>query len=140
MARSQLEWEDVSQYEEVKGYGQQVWKHQGTYYLVTNEGGIAEQRVVYELPYDLFQLLEQGKRNLGEIAFKLQDGYWPPTEEEKNRIMKERAKDRPMVLISNPKNQMLFTQEELEKLIPIAEQKWIDWKGKLPDDYVSPLK
>ncbi|HEL0021023.1 TPA: hypothetical protein TVB72_001468 [Streptococcus equi subsp. zooepidemicus] len=140
MERSQLTWEDVSQYEEVKGYGQQVWKHQGTYYLVTNEGGIAEQRVVYELPYDLFQLLEQGKRNLGEIAFKLQDGYWPPTEEEKNRIMRERAKDRPMVLISNPKNQMLFTQEELSKLIPIAEQKWINWKGKLPDDYVSPLK
>ncbi|HEK9982962.1 hypothetical protein KUF89_01310 [Streptococcus equi subsp. zooepidemicus] len=140
MARSQLEWEDVSQYEEVKGYGQRVWKRQGTYYLVTNEGGIAEQRVVYELPYDLFELLEQGKRNLGEIAFKLRYDCWPPTEEEKNRIMRERAKDRPMVLISNPKNQMLFTQEELSKLIPIAEQKWINWKGKLPDDYVSPLK
>ena len=34
----------------------------------------------------------------------------------------------------------LFTQEELETLIPLAEQKWIDWRGKLPDDYVSPLK
>ena len=44
------------------------------------------------------------------------------------------------MLISNPKNQLLFTQEELEELIPIAEQQWIDWKGKLPDDYVSPLK
>ncbi|SQF81997.1 Uncharacterised protein [Streptococcus equi subsp. zooepidemicus] len=117
-----------------------MWKRQGTYYLVTNEGGIAEQRVVYELPYDLFELLEQGKRNLGEIAFKLRYDCWPPTEEEKNRIMRERAKDRPMVLISNPKNQMLFTQEELSKLIPIAEQKWINWKGKLPDDYISPLK
>jgi len=29
---------------------------------------------------------------------------------------------------------------ELERLIPLAEQKWIDWRGKLPDDYVSPLK
>ena len=88
MEHSQLTWEEVSQYEEVKGYGQQVWKHKGEYYLVTNEGGIAEQRVVYELPYDLFQLLEQGKRNLGEIAFKLQDGYWPPTEEEKKKAKK----------------------------------------------------
>ncbi|HEL1061230.1 TPA: hypothetical protein TVE80_000605 [Streptococcus equi subsp. zooepidemicus] len=140
MARSQLEWEDVSQYEEVKGYGQRVWKHQGKYYFVAEEGGIAVQRVVYELPYDLFELLEQGKRNLGEIAFKSRYDCWPPTEEEKNRIMRERAKDRPMVLISNPKNQMLFTQEELSKLIPIAEQKWINWKGKLPDDYISPLK
>ena len=35
---------------------------------------------------------------------------------------------------------MTFTQEELERLIPLAEQMWIDWRGKLPDDYVSPLK
>ncbi|HEL0247143.1 TPA: hypothetical protein TUD09_001402 [Streptococcus equi subsp. zooepidemicus] len=140
MERSQLEWEDVSQYEEVKGYGQQVWKHQGEYYLVREEGGIAVQRVVYKLPNELFQLLDSGRKSLLEIDFYVKNGCWPSTEEEKNRIMKERAKDRPMVLISNPKNQMLFTQEELRKLIPIAEQKWIDWKGKLPDDYVSPLK
>ncbi|HEL0004652.1 hypothetical protein [Streptococcus equi] len=140
MARSQLTWEDVSQYEEIKGYGQQVWKHQGEYYLVTNEGGIAEQRVVYELPYDLFQLLEQGKRNLGEIAFKLQDGYWPPTEEEKRESEKQFVEKGLTPLIANPKSRDLFTQEELRKLIPIAEQKWIDWKGKLPDDYISPLK
>ncbi|AEJ24466.1 TPA: hypothetical protein TUM56_001518 [Streptococcus equi subsp. zooepidemicus] len=140
MERSQLTWEDVSQYEEIKGYGQQVWKHQGEYYLVTNEGGIAEQRVVYELPYDLFQLLEQGKRNLGEIAFKLQDGYWPPTEEEKRESEKQFVEKGLTPLIANPKSRDLFTQEELRKLIPIAEQKWIDWKGKLPDDYISPLK
>ncbi|HEL0697234.1 hypothetical protein [Streptococcus equi] len=140
MERSQLTWEEVSQYEEVKGYGQQVWKHQGEYYLVTNEGGIAEQRVVYELPYDLFQLLEQGKRNLGEIAFKLQDGYWPPTEEEKRESEKQFVEKGLTPLIANPKSRDLFTQEELRKLIPIAEQKWIDWKGKLPDDYISPLK
>ncbi|MDI5900544.1 hypothetical protein, partial [Streptococcus equi] len=133
-------WEDVSQYEEVKGYGQQVWKHQGTYYLVTNEGGIAEQRVVYELPYDLFQLLEQGKRNLGEIAFKLRYDCWPPTEEEKRASDKAFLQRSPIALIADPTSWELFTQEELRKLIPIAEQKWIDWKGKLPDDYVSPLK
>ena len=43
-------------------------------------------------------------------------------------------------LIASPKSWELFTQEELETLIPLAEQKWIDWRGKLPDDYVSPLK
>ncbi len=43
-------------------------------------------------------------------------------------------------LIANPKSWELFSQEELERLIPLAEQKWIDWRGKLPDDYVSPLK
>ncbi|KIS12505.1 hypothetical protein AT51_00814 [Streptococcus equi subsp. zooepidemicus Sz57] len=128
MERSQLEWEDVNQYEEVKGYGQRVWKHQGEYYLVREEGGIATQRVVYNLPNELFQLLDSGRKSLLEIDFYVKNNCWPPTEEEKNRIMKARAKDRPMVLISNPKNQMLFTQEELRKLIPIAEQRWIDWK------------
>ena len=34
----------------------------------------------------------------------------------------------------------LFTQEELKKLIPIAEQKLIDLRGKFPDDDVSALK
>lgn len=32
------------------------------------------------------------------------------------------------------------TLEELEELIPIAEEQWIESEGKLPDDYVSPLK
>ncbi|HEL0020990.1 TPA: hypothetical protein TVS34_001682 [Streptococcus equi subsp. zooepidemicus] len=140
MARSQLEWEDVSQYEEVKGYGQRVWKHQGKYYFVAEEGGIAVQRVVYELPYDLFELLESGERSLGDVHSKLQDGNWPPTEEEKKELEKNAIRKSPTVLIDIPRFREYFTQEELKELIPIAEQQWIDWKGKLPDDYVSPLK
>ncbi|HEL0443745.1 TPA: hypothetical protein TVS37_001744 [Streptococcus equi subsp. zooepidemicus] len=140
MARSQLEWEDVSQYEEVKGYGQRVWKHQGEYYFVAEEGGIAVQRVVYELPYDLFELLESGERSLGDVHSKLQDGNWPPTEEEKKELEKNAIRKSPTVLIDIPRFREYFTQEELKELIPIAEQQWIDWKGKLPDDYVSPLK
>ncbi|HEK9982711.1 TPA: hypothetical protein TUU08_001844 [Streptococcus equi subsp. zooepidemicus] len=140
MEHSQLTWEEVSQYEEVKGYGQQVWKHQEIYYLVTNEGGIAEQRVVYELPYDLFELLESGERSLGDVHSKLQDGNWPPTEEEKKELEKNAIRKSPTVLIDIPRFREYFTQEELKELIPIAEQQWIDWRGKLPDDYVSPLK
>ncbi|HEL0579458.1 TPA: hypothetical protein TVE70_000479 [Streptococcus equi subsp. zooepidemicus] len=140
MARSQLEWEDVSQYEEVKGYGQRVWKHQGKYYFVAEEGGIAVQRVVYELPYDLFELLESGECSLGDVHSKLQDGNWPPTEEEKKELEKNAIRKSPTVLIDIPRFREYFTQEELKELIPIAEQQWIDWKGKLPDDYVSPLK
>ncbi|HEK9996208.1 TPA: hypothetical protein TVQ98_001899 [Streptococcus equi subsp. zooepidemicus] len=140
MARSQLEWEDVSQYEEVKGYGQRVWKHQGKYYFVAEEGGIAVQRVVYELPYDLFELLESGECSLGDVHSKLQDGNWPPTEEEKKELEKNAIRKSPTVLIDIPRFREYFTQEELKELIPIAEQQWIDWRGKLPDDYVSPLK
>ena len=108
MKPTNLEWEDVIQFEEVKGYCQHIWRDGNHFYYVTEEGGIAPQRVVYELPNELFALLESGERTQLEILSKLQTDCWPPTEE--------------------------------EKLIPIAEQMWIDWRGKLPDDYVSPLK
>ena len=139
MAHSQLRWEDVSQFEEIEGYGQIVWRHNGQYYFVTEEGGIAPQLVVYELSDELFQLLDSGQKTSSEIHFKLQNDAWPPTEEEKI-AEKESVVKSPTVLIDIPKYRKLFTYEELEKLIPIAEQQWIDWKGKLPDDYVSPLK
>ena len=55
MEHSKLTWEDVSKFEEIKGYGQHVCRHHEKYFFVTYEGVIAEQRVVYELPLELFQ-------------------------------------------------------------------------------------
>ena len=140
MKPTNLEWEDVIQFEEIKGYGQHIWRDGNHFYYVTEEGGIAPQRVVYELPNELFALLESGERTQLEILSKLQTDRWPPTEEEKNEIRKDRAREKPIVLISNRKNQLLFSNKELEILIPQAEQQWIESMGKLPDDYVSPLK
>lgn len=140
MEHSKLSWEDVIQFEEVKGYGQHIWRDGNHFYYVTEEGGIAPQRVVYELPNELFALLESGERTQLEILSKLQTDRWPPTEEEKKASEKQFILKGLTPLIANPKSWELFTQEELETLIPLAEQKWIDWRGKLPDDYVSPLK
>ena len=140
MEHSKLGWEDVIQFEEVKGYGQHIWRDGNHLYYVSEEGGIAPQRVVYELPNELFALLESGERTQLEILSKLQTDRWPPTEEEKKASEKQFILKGLTPLIANPKSWELFTQEELERLIPLAEQKWIDWRGKLPDDYVSPLK
>ena len=140
MKPTRLQWEDVIQFEEVKGYGQHIWRDGNHFYYVTEEGGIASQRVVYEFPLELFQLLKSGEKTLKEIHFRLKNDCWPPTEEEKNEIRKKRAREKPIVLISNPKNQLLFSNKELEILIPQAEQQWIESMGELPDDYVSPLK
>ena len=140
MKPTKLQWEDVIQFEEVKGYGQHVWRDGNHFYYVTEEGGIAPQRVVYELPNELFALLESGERSLLEISWKIKHDRWPPMEEEINKIKRGRAKERPKILIANPKNQLLFTQEELKELMPIAETIWIESEGKFPDDYVSPLK
>ncbi|HEL1258959.1 TPA: hypothetical protein TVN74_001696 [Streptococcus equi subsp. zooepidemicus] len=140
MGITQMKWEEYEMFNKVETPDNlYIREHNGTYYTFF-ELGVASVRRVFELSAADFEEYLKGLRTADEILFKAQNDFWPPTEEEKNRIMKERAKDRPMVLISNPKNQMLFTQEELRKLIPIAEQKWIDWKGKLPDDYISPLK
>ena len=140
MKPTKLGWEDVIQFEEVKGYGQHIWRDGNNLYYVTEEGGIAPQRVVYELPNELFFLLESGERTELEILSKLQTNRWPPTEEEKKASEKQFILKGLTPLIANPKSWELFTQEELETLIPLAEKKWIDWRGKLPDDYVSPLK
>ena len=140
MGRTTLKWEDVIQFEEVEGYGQHIWRDGNNLYYVTEEGGIAVQRVVYELPNELFALLESGERTQLEILSKLQNDCWPPTEEEKKASQKQFVLKGLTPLIANPKSWELFTQEELESLIPLAEKKWIDWRGKLPDGYVSPLK
>ena len=140
MGRTTLKWEDVIQFEEVEGYGQHIWRDGNNLYYVTEEGGIAVQRVVYELPNELFALLESGERTQLEILSKLQNDCWPPTEEEKKASEKQFVLKGLTPLIANPKSWELFTQEELESLIPLAEKKWIDWRGKLPDGYVSPLK
>ena len=140
MGRTTLKWEDVIQFEEVEGYGQHIWRDGNNLYYVTEEGGIAVQRVVYELPNELFTLLESGERTQLEILSKLQNDCWPPTEEEKKASEKQFVLKGLTPLIANPKSWELFTQEELERLIPLAEKKWIDWRGKLPDGYVSPLK
>jgi hypothetical protein len=140
MKPTNLEWEDVIQFEEVEGYGQHIWRDEDKYYFVLEEGTVVSWLVVYELPNELFALLDNGERTLSEVSWKIKHDSWPPTEEEKNEIRKNRAREKPIVLISNRKNQLLFSNKELEILIPQAEQQWIESMGKLPDDYVSPLK
>ena len=140
MGRTTLKWEDVIQFEEVKGYGQHIWRDGDTLYYVTEEGGIAPQRVVYELPYDLFTLLESGERTLLEVSWKVKHDSWPPTEEEKLISQRNFIRKYPTSLIDFPENRELFSQEELEELIPIAEKIRIESKGKLPSGYVSPLE
>ena len=140
MKPTNLEWEDVIQFEEVEGYGKSIWKNEDKYYLVSEEGTVASWLVVYELPNELFALLDSGERSLLEISYKIETDRWPPTEEEKKASEKRFIEESPTSLIDLPETRELFTHEELERLIPLAEQMCIDWRGSLPDDYVSPLK
>ena len=140
MKPTKLQWEDVIQFEEVKGYGKSIWRNDNKYYLVSEEGTVASWLVVYELPQELFTLLESGERTLHEVSWKVQNDSWPPTEEERKESRRKFISKYPASLIDVPKNRKLFSKEELKELIPIAEKQWIEYEGKLPDDYVSPLK
>ena len=140
MGPTTLKWEDVIQFEEVKGYGQQIWRDGDKLYYVTEEGGVASRRVVYELPNELFALIESGERTLHEVSCKLKNDCWPPTEEEKLINQRNFIRKYPTSLIDFPENRELLSQEELEELIPIAEKIRIESKGRLPWNYVSPLE
>ena len=140
MGRTTLKWEDIIQFEEVEGYGKEVWKHNNQYYIVNIEGGMMEDRVVYELSDELFSLLESGARTLREVSWKVQNDSWPPTEEERRESRRKFISKYPASLIDVPENRKLFSREELERLIPLAEKVWIESEGRLPKGYVSPLE
>ena len=140
MKPTKLQWEDVIQFEEVEGYGKSIWKNEDKYYLVSEEGTVASWLVVYELPNELFDLLDSGERSLLEISYKIQTDRWLPTEEERRESRRKFISKHPASLIDVPKNRKLFSKEELEELIPIAEKQWIESEGELPKGYVSPLK
>ncbi|WP_049510847.1 hypothetical protein [Streptococcus pseudopneumoniae] len=117
MKPTKLEWEDVIQFEEIEGYGKSIWKNEDKYYLVSEEGTVASWLVVYELPNELFVLLESGERTLLEVSCKVQNDSWPPnvTQEEANRNF---WRQYPEALRGNPKAQGLFKKAELEKMLP----------------------
>ena len=117
MKPTKLEWEDVIQFEEIEGYGKSIWKNEDKYYLVSEEGTVASWLVVYELPNELFVLLESGERTLLEVSCKVQNDSWPPnvTQEEANRNF---WRQYPEALRGNPKAQGLFTNAELDEILP----------------------
>lgn len=112
-----LQWEDVIQFEEVEGYGKSIWKNEDKYYLVSEEGTVASWLAVYDLPQELFSLLDSGERTLLEVSWKVQNDCWPPnvTQEEANRNF---WRQYPEVLRGNPKAQGLFTKAELKEILP----------------------
>lgn len=140
MSLTKITWEEFDTFEKIespKGYDFRT--HEGKYYTF-GEFGVASVRRIFEINPSDFNEYLLGRRTAHEIDFKAEIDCWPLTEEGKKASEKRFILKGLTPLIANPKSWELFTQEELERLIPLAEQKWIDWRGKLPDDYVSPLK
>lgn len=79
-----------------------------------------------------------GKRSGGDLMTKAAYGVWPAPKEVQDSAEKKFIESAPTSLIDVEDSRKYFTKDELRKLIPIAEKQWIDWKGKLPDDYHRP--
>ena len=139
MSLTEITWEEFDTFDKIESPKEYDFRtHEGKYYTF-GEFGVASVRRIFEINPSDFKEYLLGRRTAHEIDFKAQNDCWPLTEE-KNEIRKNRVREKPIVLISNRKNQLLFSNKELEILIPQAEQQWIESMGKLPDDYVSPLK
>ena len=72
MKPTKLQWEDVIQLEEVKGYGQHIWRDGNNLYYVTRGRRIAPQRVVYALPNE-FCLIRKWEKSRLEVLSKTSD-------------------------------------------------------------------
>ncbi|GFH43441.1 hypothetical protein Hs30E_19920 [Lactococcus hodotermopsidis] len=94
---------------------------------------------IKEIEKEDFEEYLAGKRTGGDLMFKAAYGTWPLPQEEQEKAERNFIRETPTALISDSTAISLFSKEELEQLIPIAEQQWIDWKGELPENYQSPL-
>ena len=140
MSLTKITWEEFDTFEKIespKGYDFRT--HEGKYYTF-GEFGVASVRRIFEINPSDFNEYLLGRRTAREIDFKAENDRWPPTEEERRESRRKFISKHPASLIDVPKNRKLFSKEELEELIPIAEKLWIESEGELPDDYVSPLK
>ena len=140
MSLTKITWEEFDTFEKIespKGYDFRT--HEGKYYTFGEFGVASVRRIVEINPSDFNEYL-LGRRTAREIDFKAENDRWPPTEEERRESRRKFISKHPASLIDVPKNRKLFSKEELEELIPIAEKQWIESEGELPDYYVSPLK
>ena len=140
MSLTKITWEEYDTFDKIespKGYDFRT--HEGKYYTF-GEFGVASVRRIFEINPSDFNEYLLGRRTAREIDFKAENDRWPPTEEERRESRRKFISKHPASLIDVPKNRKLFSKEELEELIPIAEKQWIESEGKLPDDYVSPLR
>ena len=67
-----------------------------------------------------FEKAMKSSKDAYEVSVYAQTGSWPSSEEEKLEEARKLIRRLPKLLLKNPKNQKLFSPEELEELLKKA--------------------
>ena len=74
----------------------------------------------YEISKENFEKAMKSSNDAYEVAIFAETGSWPSSEEEKLEEARNLIRKLPKLLLKNPDNKKLFSQEELEELLQKA--------------------
>ncbi|MCR5448428.1 MAG: hypothetical protein K6F23_03460 [Solobacterium sp.] len=77
----------------------------------------------YEISKENFEKAMKSAEDAYEVSVYAATGSWPSSEEEKLEEARNLIRKLPGLLLKNPDNQKLFSQEELEELMKKAKGK-----------------
>ena len=102
-----------------QGDGFDVTEEDGIYRMSWEQGpfGIIKE---YEISKKKKKKAMKSSKDAYEVSVYAQTGSWPSSEEEKLEEARKLIRRLPKLLLKNPKNQKLFSPEELEELLKKA--------------------
>lgn len=104
-----------------RGDGFAVIENEGIYQMSWAQGPYNEP-VFYPITKENMEKAFKTSQDAYEVMIFASTGHWPPSEDEKLEKNKEFIRNFPELLIKVPENQKLFSDEELQTLLPIAKK------------------
>lgn len=103
-----------------RGRGCEITEDSGVYQISWEQGvfGITAQYVISK---EIAEKAMKSDDDAYEVKIFAETGKWPLTEEEQLEETKNFIRKIPELLLKNPENQKLFSQEELEELLKKAK-------------------
>ena len=105
----------------LRGDGFAIVEKDGEYQICWPQGPYNEE-VSYPISRQNVEKAFKSSQDAYEVMIYAETGQWPSRTEEKAEINKVFVKKFPELLLKIPKNQDLFTESELDVLLPLAKE------------------